>query len=604
MKHYTVLFQPDNRTASIHEGATLLEAAGQVGIILSTPCGGMGRCGKCRVRLLPSEKEVLACQYVIDHDLTVSIPDSSRFFKQKILDHGIRREIDGKPSVQKIFVKNPPSKIDDLSNVLAEMVSAQVILENNLAPTSLSQLKSLPNGGVTAVLLLNSFCQQDPSSSCYQLTGIQAGDTTEKLYGAAIDIGTTTVVVRLINLNTGETIAVESTGNPQGQLGADVISRISYCDKQSGQETLHHTIISCLNELILSAVQKAGIESSDIYEITAVGNTTMNHLLLRYPVKQLGQAPYHAYSLEAKDHHPHQLGLNINPAGNIHTLANIAGFVGSDTVAATLACGLDITKKHSLLVDIGTNGEIVLVTHSHLLAASCAAGPALEGAGITFGSRAQAGAIERVILNGDDIDVDVIDSVRAGTLCGSGLIDAAAVMLNLKIIDSTGRFCDSNELDPLLSDSIRKRLITHNNEPAFVLAGEYARNQWKEAVFLTQKDIRQIQLANAAIRAGIELLLKKSGTKNEDIEQLLLAGAFGNYIQKKSALRIGLLPKIPLEKIHFVGNAAGSGAQMALVSRHAREIAKKLAEKIDYMEIAHQADFQMVFSEYLLFPEK
>jgi uncharacterized 2Fe-2S/4Fe-4S cluster protein (DUF4445 family) len=238
------------------------------------------------------------------------------------------------------------------------------------------------------------------------------------------------------------------------------------------------------------------------------------------------------------------------------------------------------------------------------MAASCAAGPALEGAGITFGSRAQDGAIERVVLNGGDIDIDVIGTAQAATICGSGLIDAVAVMLDLGVIEPTGRFCEPGELDPMLPDSIRKRLIVHNTEPAFVLAGKYTANQWEEAVFLTQKDIRQMQLANAAIRAGIELLLQKSGTKSTDIEQLLLAGAFGNYIQKKSAVRIGLLPPIPLEKIHFVGNAAGSGAQMALISHNARKTAKKLAKKIDYMEIAHQADFQMVFSEFLLFPEK
>jgi uncharacterized 2Fe-2S/4Fe-4S cluster protein (DUF4445 family) len=366
---------------------------------------------------------------------------------------------------------------------------------------------------------------------------------------------------------------------------------------------LHNAIVVCLNELLDSVSQQAGIKCSDIYEIAAVGNTTMSHLLLRHPVQQLGQAPYEAYSLAAGDHAPDELCLNINPAGNIHILANIAGFVGSDTVAASLACGLDASNSNTLLVDIGTNGEIVFRTESHLLSASCAAGPALEGAGIACGSRAQSGAIERVFLDEDDIDVDVIGSDQAATLCGSGLIDAVAVMLELGIIDSTGRFCDRFELDPMLSDSIRRRLITHNNEPAFVLSGHYIKKQWENAVFLTQKDIRQIQLAKAAIRAGIELILQKAEISKEGIQQLLLAGAFGNYIQKKSALQIGLLPKIPLERIHFVGNAAGSGAQMALISQDMRIMAKKLADKIDYLEIAHQADFQMIFSEFLLFPE-
>jgi uncharacterized 2Fe-2S/4Fe-4S cluster protein (DUF4445 family) len=599
VKHYTVCFQPDNLVSTIHAGATLLEAASQVGLILSTPCGGMGRCGKCTVQLLPSKKDVKACQYIIEHDLTVSIPDSSRFFEQKILEHGIHRKIDGVSSMRKIFLENPPAQMNALCEALSEKISAQVVIRNTPDSTLVSQCRE---SGITAILFLDDTKEEE--ASCYQLTGAEPGNTTSKLYGAAVDIGTTTVVVRLVDLNTNQIVATASAGNPQSQYGADVVSRISYCENESGSEQLHNAVVTCLNELLQSVAQQANIDHTDIYEMTAVGNTTMNHLLLRHPVQQLGQAPYQAHSLAAGDHQPGELAININPAGNIHTLANIAGFVGSDTVAATLACGLDITEANTLLVDIGTNGEIVFGTLSHLLAASCAAGPAMEGAGIKFGSRAQSGAIERVILNGVDIDVDVIGTTQAATLCGSGLIDAVAVMLELGIIDSTGRFCEPCELDPILLDSIRKRVITHDNEPAFVLSGKYTKKQWEDAVFLTQKDIRQIQLAKAAIRAGIELLLQKSGTQAAGIQQLLLAGAFGNYIQKESAIRIGLLPHIPLEKIHFVGNAAGSGARMALVSQNARRMAKELAEKIDYLEIAHQAEFQMVFSEYLLFPEK
>ena len=604
MKHYNVHFQPDNLVTSIHAGATLLETAGQAGLILSTPCGGMGRCGKCTVQLLDSGKEVRACQYIIEHDLAVSIPDSSRFFKQQILEHGIERKVDGFSSIRKIFLENPPSQMNALCEVLSEKISARVVIRNTPDSTLSSQLPPCQKSGVTAVLSLENCGEPDTSPSCYQLTGIEPGNTTGNLYGAAVDIGTTSVVVRLVDLNTGEIVATASSGNPQSQYGTDVISRISYCENESGQEQLRNAIVACLNELLQSVAQQTSIECNDIYEISAVGNTTMSHLLLRHPVQQLGQAPYEAHSLAAGDHQPGKLGLNINPAGNIHILANIAGFVGSDTLAASLACRLDASEVNTLLVDIGTNGEIVFGAQSHLLAASCAAGPALEGAGIAFGSRAQSGAIERVFLDKDDIDVDVIGSAQATTLCGSGLIDAVAVMLELGIIDSTGRFCDRYELDPMLSDSVRRRLITHNDQPAFVLSGQFTKNQWEAAVFLTQKDIRQMQLAKAAIRAGIELLLQKAGADATDIQQLLLAGAFGNYIQKKSAVRIGLLPNIPLEKIHFVGNAAGSGAQMALVSQNARKMAKDLAEKIDYVEIAHQADFQMVFSEFLLFPEK
>ena len=597
MKHYQIQFQPDNLTAVIHGGATLLEAAGQVGIILSTPCGSMGRCGKCKVRLLPSEKEVLACQYMIDSDLTVLVPESSRFYQQKILEHGIDRKIAAMASVRKIFVENPVLDIQNLCAFLSSKVSGEIVARDGLSD-ELSKVSLCQEKGITGILIY-----QDDDNS-YILNAVENGDTAEKLYGLAIDIGTTTVVARLVDLNSGQVVATVSAGNPQTEFGADVISRISYCEHEKGLNKLHAAIIDCVNQLIRQSCLQGHIENKDIYEIAFAGNTTMSHLLLKYPVHQLGQAPYHAYSLDACDRTPTDMGLYINSAGNIHVLPNIAGFVGSDTVAASLACSLDITTTNTLLVDIGTNGEIVYGTQSNLLAASCAAGPALEGAGILFGSRAQSGAIERILFDGKDIDVDLIGTGPALTICGSGLIDAVAVMLELEIIDPTGRFYESSELNPLLPDTIRKRRITHNNEPAFVLAGTYTNKQWNNVVFLNQKDIRQLQLAKAAIRAGIELLLKKARTEVRHIQQLLLAGAFGNYIRKESAIRIGLLPAVPIEKIHFVGNAAGTGAEIAIISQNGRKMAKHLAREINYVEIAHEAEFQMFFSEFLMFPEK
>ena len=597
VKHYQIQFRPDNLTALVHKGATLLEAAGQVGIILSTPCGSAGRCGKCKVRLLPSKKEVLACQYRVDGDLTVFVPESSRFYQQQILEHGIDRKVAAMASMRKVFIENPAPQSQAFCHALSAIVSAEITAPDALQD-DLSRLSLYQENGITAVL-----AHPYNNDDCI-LKAVENGNTTETLLGLAVDIGTTTVVARLADLNSGCIVSTASAGNPQTQYGADVVSRISYGEHNTGLDRLHASIIDCLNGLIETVCLQSSVETKDLYEIVFAGNTTMTHLLLKYPVRQLGQAPYQAYCLDACDRDPADLGLHINPAGNIHVLPNIAGFVGSDTVAGSLACGLDIATVNTLLVDIGTNGEIVYASNSHLLAASCAAGPALEGAGITFGSRGQSGAIERVLFDGKDIDVDVIGTGRAATICGSGLIDAVAVMLNLEIIDTTGRFFERSDLNPLLPDTLRKRLITHTNEPAFVLAGTYLNKQWENAVFLSQKDIRQLQLAKAAIRAGIELLLKKAQTDASGIQQILLAGAFGNYIQKENAVRIGLLPPVPLEKIHFVGNAAGTGAQMTLISRDARTLADQLAKKITYVEIAHEAEFQMVFSEYLMFPEK
>ena len=340
-----------------------------------------------------------------------------------------------------------------------------------------------------------------------------------------------------------------------------------------------------------------------------VGNTTMNHIFLKLPVVQLGQAPYKAFSLDAKDLSPQKLALQINPAGNIHTVENIAGFVGSDTTAVALAVDIDSADEMTLAVDIGTNGEIVLGTADKLYAASCAAGPAFEGARISCGSRAMEGAIQAVVINEADLDLDVIGNRPPYSICGSGLIDAVAVLLDLGIIDTTGRFVEPEKLPANLPPAIRSRIVKHNNQPAFVLAERRATpapsgvEGSDERLLLTQQDIRQVQLAKAAIRAGIKLLQKKIGLEDDDIKQVLLAGAFGNYIRRESALRIGLLPNVPLERIHFIGNAAASGAEMILVSRQCRTQAKKLARKIQYLEIAHEEKFESVFTDSMSFPD-
>jgi uncharacterized 2Fe-2S/4Fe-4S cluster protein (DUF4445 family) len=288
---------------------------------------------------------------------------------------------------------------------------------------------------------------------------------------------------------------------------------------------------------------------------------------------------------------PRNLGLNINPKGNVHTVENIAGFVGGDTVAVALATDIASAEELTLAVDIGTNGEIVLGTKDKLYAASCAAGPAFEGARIKCGSRAVEGAIEAVVINGGDIDLDVIGDGHPNSICGSGLIDAVAVMLELGIIDNTGRFAKPEGLPP----AIAARLAEVEGQEAFILAAG------EPAVFLTQKDIRETQLAKAAIRAGIKLLQKKLGVEDDQIICVYLAGAFGNYISPANARRVGLLPDIPLERIQSIGNAAVVGAQMTLISNHSRKAAADIAKKIQYVEIAHEADFQDVYADCIFF---
>jgi uncharacterized 2Fe-2S/4Fe-4S cluster protein (DUF4445 family) len=411
------------------------------------------------------------------------------------------------------------------------------------------------------------------------------------IFGLAVDIGTTTVVVKLIDMKTGQVAATAADINPQTQFGDDVISRIGYAQTDEKSAELNKLVVNRLNGLIGDCCKLADVHSSDIYEACIVGNTTMNHIFLRMPITQLGQAPYKAFSLAARDSRPSDVGLQVNPGGNVHTVANIAGFVGADTTAVAVATGLDFADEMTLAIDIGTNGEVVLGTKNKLFAASCAAGPAFEGARITCGSRAAEGAIEAVVVADGDIDLDVVGGSKPVSICGSGLIDAVAVLLDLGVIDSTGRFTES-------ASHKKNRLIKINRQPAFVLVRD---DKGKPSVYLTQKDIREVQLAKAAIRAGVRLLQNRFSITDADIKTIYLAGAFGNYIRPQSALRIGLLPNVPIERIHSVGNAASSGAQLILVSSHWRKLAEDLAHKIEYIEIANDPHFQSTFADSMLF---
>ena len=531
MKQYSVTFSPHGKQIFVHEGVTVLEAAGLAGVIINSVCGGIGTCGKCTVRIEPQGVEVVACNWVIEGDITVVVPQQAELFAKRVLEEGI--ELD-----------------DDISCDIAEK---------------------------------------------YRQKGIR------NIFGISLDIGTTTVVAKLLDLQDGRCLATASGANPQMSFGDDVISRISAASTQKGFARLHESIISYINLLIAELCKESETSADDIYEICVAGNTAMSHLFLSLPVKQLGEAPYEAYSLEAFDKTVAEMSLNINPAGNVHVMENIAGFVGSDTTAVALAISFDKIDKMTLMVDIGTNGELLLGTKDKIYAASCAAGPALEGARIDQGSRAVAGAIEAVRFDERDVYLEVIGEEPAATICGSGLIDAVAVMLDLEVIDSTGYFTEKSALKEKLGPAIINRLIEKDGQPCFVLA--WGDDKRKDVV-LSQRDIRQMQLAKGAIRTGIILLQKELAIEDKDIEQVFLAGAFGNYIKRESALRIGMLPDIPCERIHFIGNAANTGAQMTLLSSKMRDRTADITGNIKYIEIAMKKDFQDVFADSMMFPTK
>ncbi|AQT69028.1 Na(+)-translocating NADH-quinone reductase subunit F [Anaerohalosphaera lusitana] len=590
MKHYTIKFVPSGKSVRIHAGATLLEAASHAGIILDTPCGGAGTCGKCEVMIGPERDKALACQHAVNSDMTVEVPKASRFYEKGILTDGIRNAIEIESPVLKIFAENGRAQYD-LKSYLDQKIGGR----NTLTTELLDQINSYVARTKNGITLVGRKCTEGDEKAHDWYT-FEQGDTSNKLFGVAVDLGTTSIVATLFDMLTGETAGVAADANPQETYGADVVSRIEYASKPDGRNQLQKKVVDCFNSLIARLCDNADIEPEQIYEITVAGNTPMHHLLLGLPVEQLGQAPYRAHSTEPQEIRAAELGIKANSAAHLYAIQCISGFVGADTTAVALAVGMDKTSEMTLVIDIGTNGELILGSSDKMFAASCAAGPALEGAKISKGSRAVEGAIEAVVINEDDIDVDVISGTVPRSICGSGLIDALAVMTELGIIDSTGAMKSQDEIDQL-PKKIAERITERDGQKCFILAWDDGQGE----VYLNQKDIRETQLAKAAIRAGIEMLLKKAGIGIADVEQVLVAGAFGNYIRKESALGIGLLPPVDLHKVHFVGNAASSGAQMALISCSARKTASQTCEKIEYVELAMEMEFQMLFAEALMF---
>ncbi len=627
MKTHRITFQPDNVQVNVEHGKTILDAANQAGIAINAFCGGAGSCHKCLVKIAGHDELLLACQYHITSDLVVEVPETSRLTEQKILNEGLKHSTKPNPTIRKYYLPLSEPTINDLASdtervcrgiiehtTKADITNRHMVNAGKLEHTKddendfaipLPLLRELPDLLRGADYKITAVCQFGQAST--NLIAIEQGDTTDTVYGLAIDIGTTTVVVQLVDMLTGKIIAVASRGNPQVPYGDDVISRIEFSSRNgdnSGIMKLHKAIIDGINELTATVCKQADVNPQSIYEATIAGNTVMLHLFLGVSARHIAQSPYVAAFSSAQKVPACQLSININPNGNIYVMPGIAAHVGSDTVAVALACEMQQSEKINLAIDIGTNGEIVLGNRNRLLACSTAAGPALEGARITKGMRAGKGAIEHVHIKPDGrLQTEVIGNTQAIGICGSGLVDALAELLNWGIIDKTGRLLAPQKLPANIPTDLSCRIIMYDNAPAFVLDSPLPEKgtEIKSQVILTQRDIREAQLAKAAIRAGVETLLHELNITTNDIDNLYLAGAFGNYISPAGALRIGLIPQLAVEKIIPVGNAAGTGAHMVLINHQARRRAEKLASGINYVELAGRTDFQDTFAEYMLF---
>ncbi|MEN6356224.1 MAG: ASKHA domain-containing protein [Armatimonadota bacterium] len=606
-----VIFEPDGMEVFIPSGTLLSRAAAAAGRAIETPCGGMGICGKCRIivhgnvsapdtaereRLTDDELASglrLACMTSALGDVSVEIPDSSRSLVQKILSKGVHKECAVLSNVTKVYCELTAPSLDDEQAEFERLASCLESRDIHLQPNfniirTLSAHMRRANYKITAVVYSD------------ELIGIEPDDTTDKCYGIAYDLGSTTIVGYLMDLTTGEELAVSSVMNPQMVYGDDLVSRISFATtEKDGAKILRSAAIGALNRIAHDLSGSAGISLENVYKVTVVGNTCMTHLLLGIDTTSLGQSPYvptlcTGITLRSRD-----LGIETGPESKIVILPNIAGFVGSDTVGVLLSSMYEDNGSTRLAVDIGTNGEMALMHNGHLYVCSAAAGPAFEGAGISCGMRGAPGAIDSVIIDGD-VHITTIHNMPPIGICGSGLVDAVAQMLDAGIINESGRMVSSKDAVGL-PEAIRERLIETQQGVEFVLATEKQSGSGK-ATTITAGDIRHMQLAKGSIHAAIQTLVKTAGISDSDLDQILLAGAFGSYIRVESAIRIGLIPDISPDKVVSIGNAAGAGAKLALLCEKEMELGRQLARMAEHVELAVSPYYQMELMERMMFP--
>jgi uncharacterized 2Fe-2S/4Fe-4S cluster protein (DUF4445 family) len=607
---FAVTFQPSGRTVQAVTGTPIAYAAARAGFALNNPCGGAGTCGKCVVRIhsgncLPTAVELkklgetriragfrLACEARITEPLVVEIPDSSLLqVSQKILIQDAGEALLVRPYIRKTALTLTPPSRDDAASDLDRLRAAI----GPFSPT-LTALQHLP-----LALRRNAFSVTTVQAGD-RLLDVEPGDTSGSAHGIAFDVGSTTLVGTLIDLATGRELAVSARINPQTSFGDDVLTRILKCREEvEGLSVLRHAVLTAVNAIIDDVCEQAGIENNSIYEASFAGNSTMQQIFCGFDPSALGEIPFVPAFTSPLRWRAADLDLALHTEAGVYIFPQIGGFVGGDTVSGILATRLDRIGKPALFVDIGTNGEIALASDGKLTATSVAAGPAFEGARIINGMRATTGAIEGVILR-DTVRINVIGGGKAAGICGTGLIDAAAELLRTGMLDFTGRLVDPSEAPADLPDALRARIVTRGDENHFMLAtpGESATG---EPILLHQKDIRELQLANGAIRAGIRILLKQAGLSESDLQTVLLAGAFGNYIRKENALRIGMLPALPPERILFVGNAASLGAKRALLAREEQDYAQIISGKTRHVDLSLDPDFMAEFSQAMLFPE-
>ena len=606
----TVDFEPLGRRARVARGTTLLEAARQAGVGLNAVCGGMGTCGACRVRVVagqvtsPTEAEQdglaegfrLACRTRVLSDVRVDVPLASITAPQRAQVEGSERSVELDPAVSGFDVA---VTVPSLTDLRADETRLREALHQQYP------LLALPSRGGRGEVRFDheALCQLPVllrECGWHVHLVVRDGEVIAvspagtALLGLAVDIGTTKVAAYLVDLESGETLAAAGTMNPQIAYGEDVMARIAYAMSGGGRaRELQQTLVSGLNDLACELCVQVGRDSAEIVEVVLVGNTCMHHLVLGLPVAQLGLAPYVPALACSYDIKARELGLQFAPGAGVHLLPNVAGFVGADHVAMLLATSLHETHEITVGLDIGTNTEISLAVDGRLLSCSCASGPAFEGAHIRDGMRAAPGAVERVRLVGEQVEYQTIDDVSPVGICGSGILDGVAELRKIGVLRANGA----------MKAGTHPRVRGTGKDTEFLLVPVGEREAPRD-IIINRKDVNEVQLAKAAIRAGIEVLLDEAGLEEEQIERVVVAGAFGTYLDVGSALAVGMFPPLPRERFVQVGNAAGSGAKLALVSRRCREMARQIAHRVEYIELTTHPRFVEVYMAALMLPSK
>jgi len=604
-----LVFEPGTRRVRVPAGVSVFDAASWNGIAIDSTCGGHGTCKKCKVRMLEgavppspldsrafSPDEVrggwrLACRALAGADATVEVPPLVT--RPKAATVGVGRQVILRPAVQKRYLElAEPTLRDqatDLERVLAAIDDLELRVDLSVLRT-LGQVLRAADYRVTAVVVDDA------------LIAVEPGDTTARRFGIAFDLGTTTVVATLLDLSTGTPAAVDSVLNAQQPFGADVITRISATMLDPANlDRLAGLARDTLAGLAAAVCQAGGADPAEVYEVAVAGNATMTHLLLGIDPEPLGVAPFIMSTRLYPEVLAADLGIAVHPRARAVVFPAFGAYVGGDITAGLLASGMDRDQRTRLFIDIGTNCEIVLGNADWLLATAAPAGPAFEGAAIRCGMRAADGAIEVVTMTPGTLELTVIGDTEPAGLCGSGLVDAVTGLVRVGLLDSSGRLVP-DEAAAALAPGLAGRLTRIGDERVFVLHWLGETGDAANSVYLSQRDIRELQFAKAAIATGWHILLAEAGLTASDVQQVLLAGSFGSYLSPASAIRLGLVPPLPVLRVVSAGNVAGEGAKMALLSLRERAAGLALLEEVRYVELSDRADFNDQFVGQLAFP--